>query len=324
MALSNKVLIFEIILPTIFGIAAIAIPLILFVFKRKKKSSTGTLEETKEAFIEAIHESGLAQPIPSEKIKEQIEDYEKKLAQRELEREGERLERAEVLSVRGTERLDAKNFEGAIKDLEDAIEILPEGSEAWASANFNLGFALIEFPRGDRETNLRKAIESYKNYLSLYTKDRDAVRYAGTQNNMGVAYWGLSEVRDREKNLKKAIEAYEQALIVRTFKKFPQGYAMTQNNLGNAYADVAEVRDREENLKKAIEAYKEALKVRKKETLPIPFAETSYNLAIALTIKGDTKDAIKVTKEILPVAEMSGDPSLEQYQGFYERLKSSQ
>ena len=39
-------------------------------------------EETKDAVKEALKESGLAQPIPPEKIKEQIEDYEKKLAQK--------------------------------------------------------------------------------------------------------------------------------------------------------------------------------------------------------------------------------------------------
>ena len=483
MALSNNELIFKIILPTIFGIAGIAVPLILFVFRRKGKPSIGNIEnvegdiiiaehvtkglnkkEATEAFAEALKESGLAQPIPPEQIKEQIEDYEKKLAQRELEREGERLKRAEVLSVRGTERLEAEKYEGAIEDLEAAVEILPEGSEAWTSANFNLGITLGEFPRGDREANLRRAIESYKNYLSLYTRDKypeqyaraqnnlgvansdlgdirnmdenlklaiDAYHevlsvytfekfpqdyamtqnnlgiayrglaevrdkdgnlnkaiaayekalkvrtskkfpqgYAQTQNNLGIAYWGLSDIRHKEKNLNKAIKAYEQALRVYTFEKFPQyyaatqnnlgeayrrfagvrdkkknlskaieayehalriytfeefpqDYAMTQNNLGNAYTCLAAVRDREENLQKATEAFGEALRVRKKETLPIPFAETSYNLAIALNIKGDRTDAIKIMEEVLPVAESASDPRLEQYQEFYKWLKSS-
>ncbi|MGR3295602.1 MAG: tetratricopeptide repeat protein, partial [Candidatus Bathyanammoxibius sp.] len=178
----------------------------------------------------------------------------------------------------------------------------------------------------DREENLKKAIEAFEEALRVYAFEKSPQDYAMTQNNLGNAYWGLAGVgaRDKEKNLKKAIKAYEQAFRVYTFKEFPQYYATTQNNLGTACANLAEIRDREENLRKAIDAFGEALRVRKKETLPIPFAETSYNLAIALNIKGDRTDAIKVIKEILPVAKSAGDPSLEQYRKFYERLKSSQ
>ena len=245
---------------------------------------------SKEEMIEAIQESGLAQPIPVEKIREQIEDYEKKLAQKELERERERLKRAVVLSVRGTERLEAKNYEGALEDLEAAIGILPENTEAWASANFNLGLALGEFPRGDREANLRKAIESYKRYLSVYTKDRDAVQYAAAQNNLGIVYSNLAEVRDSEENLQQAIEAYKQALRVYTFEKLPQDYAMTQNNLGTAYGDLAAVRDMEKNLEKAIEAYEQALRVYTFEKFPQDFAMTQSNLGNAYADLAEVRD----------------------------------
>ncbi|HHT9154006.1 MAG TPA: hypothetical protein ACFYEM_10850, partial [Candidatus Hypogeohydataceae bacterium YC40] len=185
-----------------------------------------TKDEIKETFKEVLRESGLSQPEPKEKIEKQIEFLKAELAQKkqeltqkELEQESERLEKAEILSVRGTERLEVENYEGAIEDLEGATKILPEGSEASLSAYYNLGIALIKFPRGDREANLKKAVESYKKVVSFHTREKTPERYAAAQNNLGNAYCGLAGVRDRESNLGLAIRACNEALRVYTFDK---------------------------------------------------------------------------------------------------------
>ncbi|MHC1630964.1 MAG: tetratricopeptide repeat protein, partial [Methanotrichaceae archaeon] len=43
--------------------------------------------------------------------------------------------------------------------------------------------------------------------------------YAEIQNNLGVAYKNLSEVRDKNQNLEQAIRSYEEALKVTTQKE---------------------------------------------------------------------------------------------------------
>lgn len=318
MGLSRNEIIFQIILPTILCVAGIAVTLVLQWRKRKRHKG-----EIKESVKEALRESGVgvSPPVSNEEFEKQIKSYEAKLSQKEFELITERLEKARLLFERGTERREAQNYEGAIKDLEEALKILPEGSEPSLFTHFNLGIALTEFPRGDRESNLKRAIESYKKILSLHTIEKTPERYASTQNNLGNTYNGLSEVRDKESNLGQAITAYNEALRVRTLDRFPQHYATTQNNLGNAYSRLSEVRDKEGNLARAIGCYTEALKVRTREAFPWYFVETSWNMAVTLYKKGDLAGASRVMEGMLPVAEGVGHPKMGLYRQFYEGLK---
>ncbi|MDI6761306.1 MAG: tetratricopeptide repeat protein, partial [Candidatus Brocadiaceae bacterium] len=222
---------------------------------------------------EKIKELGLS-PVSNEEFEKQIKSLQTQLTQKDLENARLRFER-------GTERLETQDYEGAIEDLEGALRILPEGTGAWASTHFNLGIALIKFPRGNRESNLKRAIESYKKILSFPTVEKTTERYASTQNNLGAAYWGLSEVRDKESNLGLAIKAFNEALRVYTFDRFPQDYATTQNNLGTAYGDLSGVRDKEANLGRAITAYNEALRVYTFDRFPQGYATTQNNLGTA-------------------------------------------
>ena len=234
MGLSKIELIYKIILPTLAFISSIAVPLILNWRKLFPRKKGGLTEEIEKVVEEKIKELGLVPPVPKEEFERQIKSYEAKLSQKELELITEKLEKAKLSFERGTERLEAQNYEGAIKDLEEALKILPGGSEPSLSTHFNLGIALIEFPRGDREGNLKRAIESYKKILSFHTIGKTPERYASTQNNLGTAYWGLSEVRDKESNLGRAITAYNEALGVYTKESFPWYFVETSWNLALA------------------------------------------------------------------------------------------
>ena len=102
-----------------------------------------------------------------------------------------------------------------------------------------------------------------------------------TQNNLGIAYTALSQIREREDNLQKAINAFKEALKMNTIDDNPINYAATQNNLGGAYVALSKVRENENNLQKAINAFEEALKVYTIESYPIDYAITQNNLELA-------------------------------------------
>jgi tetratricopeptide (TPR) repeat protein len=159
------------------------------------------------------------------------------------------------------------------------VEFYKNSYEAHARALNNLGNAYLYIPTGDRGENLKKAIESYREALKIYTPDAFPVEYAGTINNLGSVYRDLP-TGDRGENLKRAIEAYREALKIRTLDAFPKDYAETMSNMGIAYSNLP-TGDRGENLKRAIEAYRVALKIRTRDAFPVDYAETMNNLGNA-------------------------------------------
>ena len=137
---------------------------------------------------------------------------------------------------------------------------------------------------------LKNSIQTFQKALEVYTKKDFPMDYATTQNNLGIAYQILGEVKDNETNCQFAIDAYLKALKVYTKKDFPMNYAMTQNNLGNAYGTLGEVKDKETNCQLAIDACQKALEVRTKKDFPMDYAATQNNLGRAYRILGGVKD----------------------------------
>jgi tetratricopeptide (TPR) repeat protein len=126
-------------------------------------------------------------------------------------------------------------------------------------------------------SELEEAIKLYESARDVYAKT-DQVRWARTQNNLGIAY-SESPGGDRAGNLQKAIDAFQAALRVKTEKDFPFDWAETQNNLGIAYSELPGG-DRSGNLQKAIDAYEAALRVRTEKDFPFDWAITQYNLGL--------------------------------------------
>ncbi len=54
------------------------------------------------------------------------------------------------------------------------------------------------------------------------------------QNNLGLAYGDLAEVRDKEENLENAIQSYQEALKIFTIDRYPIYYSRTMRNLAQA------------------------------------------------------------------------------------------
>jgi tetratricopeptide (TPR) repeat protein len=124
------------------------------------------------------------------------------------------------------------------------------------------------------------------------------------QNNMGTAYWNLSQYEQPIENLQLAIQVYNEALKYRTSVDVPQSYAATQNNLGIAYWHLANQpqttkEDQQKFVKLCINAYKEAVNTAHSlSSLPLSFdlwmthnnlGLAHYYLVINLSFNGDKK-----------------------------------
>jgi len=126
-------------------------------------------------------------------------------------------------------------------------------------------------PAADREVNLHRAINGYKQALLFYTQVRNPTMFSKGQNSLGNAYVVLSEVGDKEDNLKSAIAAYSQALKVLTVDAFPVDYAHTTFNIGNVHLQSG-------NFPKAEKLFQEAEQVFRKQG-SIDWADRAHKAA---------------------------------------------
>ena len=106
--------------------------------------------------------------------------------------------------------------------------------------------------------------------------DEYPIAYATIQNNLGIAYRMLAQVKDVEINLKKAFDAHYEAMMIYSVENDPTGYATTQNELGNAFLLLAQIKDKDSNLENAIDAYYEALEIFTENKYP-----TEYRIIIS-------------------------------------------
>ena len=82
--------------------------------------------------------------------------------------------------------------------------------------------------------SFEEAIDEYEGILEVVSPKKFPNRYATTQNNLGLAYRNLAEVRAAEENLEKAINSYQEALKIYTVESYPIPYAKIKSNLEKA------------------------------------------------------------------------------------------
>ena len=210
----------------------------------------------------------------------------------------EALEKLSFLRVERGKRAEVAKFYEAI-----LTEVIPQekGWErtAWEALEEQQDAAAFEeigntwseeyspaYQRNPRES-LRRAIEAYREALRFYTPEVAPLKYAMTQNSLGIAYRNLAEHEDPVGNLRRAIEAFKEALRFYTPAVAPLDYAWTQNNLGVAYRHLAEYEDPGRNLEWALQAFQEALHFRTREQTPLPYAETQHEMGRAYRLRAE-------------------------------------
>lgn len=200
-----------------------------------------------------------------------------------------------------------------------AVENLPRTAsreakyQAWSL--HNLANLLMDFPRGNRASNIEIVIAGCESALLVYTKITSPTNWAAVQLSLGRAY--RSRIRGNlSENVERAIAIYHKALEVYTKQAFPNEWGNVQNNLAVAYANkfsiekeqaisqqkkalvddilskrtsqaiVARVtglfnKDLAENLKCAIACFENVLEVHTLNTFPTGWAMVQYNLGRA-------------------------------------------
>src|SRR6476661_6632674 len=175
-------------------------------------------------------------------------------------------------------------------------EVSSEQAASIAAVIGKFGYLINQFPMGRRAWNLEIGIACYSAASEVYTRDDYPKRWAGVQNNLGMAYSDRIE-GVRAENIEEAIACYLLALDVYTREAYPEKWAMTQNNLGNAYSDRIEG-VRAKNIEDAIACYREALKVRTPENYPEDWAGTQNNLGNAYSDRIEGVRAANIEEEI--------------------------
>jgi tetratricopeptide (TPR) repeat protein len=146
----------------------------------------------------------------------------------------------------------------ADRPVAEAVQRLQKVQDRFSPEGFfYLGNAAREAAQksSDPQPSLQQAIAAYTEALRFRTAQAAPLDYAGTQNNLGVAYVDLAGQQQPVDNLRKAIAAFTEALGFYTAQAAPLNYAVTQNNLGVTYADLAGQQQPVDNLRKAIISY---------------------------------------------------------------------
>lgn len=168
-----------------------------------------------------------------------------------------------------------------------------QAPDTYSMIQGNLGAAYGDLARygvtpDAQVASLQQSIHAYQEALRYRDKEREPLKYAATQNNLGTTYWHLAQqfstkdTKDTAANyLHSAIAAYVEAMTHYYSQGDALNWAMIQNNLGTAYWNLAQYEQTESWLQLAVGAYQDALKYRKRDNLPAACAATQNNLATA-------------------------------------------
>lgn len=190
--------------------------------------------------------------------------------------------------------IDAGDERGINLDLEIAGELssllLKHASEPndRATAHFWRGNALAKLGGRDSETaRLEEAMTAYRLALEYWTLQREPLRWASTQNNLGVALQKLGEREIGTERLEEAARIFRQVIESRTREQDPLSWAGTQNNLGNALQELGARASGTAELEGAVMAYRLALEEWTRERAPQDWATAQNNLGNTLQLLGE-------------------------------------
>ncbi|MBO3460157.1 CHAT domain-containing protein [Aetokthonos hydrillicola Thurmond2011] len=189
----------------------------------------------------------------------------------------------------------------------------PQEARKTVAAIGNISNLLLDFPLGNRASNLAIALVGCEVAANFFTRQTFPTQWAAIQINLGNVY--KEQLRgERVENLEQAISCYQAALEIFTCEAFPYQWGLAQNNLGNVYLERI-YGDRAQNLELAINSYNLALQARTRETMPQDWAQTQANLSSAYRnrIYGDRTQnlelAITACQEALQVLTPNDFPS---------------
>ena len=138
----------------------------------------------------------------------------------------------------------------------------------------------------DRNYNLKKAIEHYKNALKYRTRETKPYQYASLRYNLGNAYLSLRDGNERN-NILRAIEEFNEAYKIRSKQKNSLEFGVISNALGLSYLMLSEIandpKEAATYLSEALSYFAESADVFTKEEYPVDYAMIHNNLGVCFT-----------------------------------------
>ena len=134
----------------------------------------------------------------------------------------------------------AWKFKDLIEGARRAVGTVRDKGEHGTAAVL-LGNALSTLGQRENGTErLLEAVETYRDALKEWTRERGPLHWVTTQNNLGNALSMLGQRESGPERLLEAVEAYRDALEEWTRERGPLQWATTQNNLGTALLKLGE------------------------------------------------------------------------------------
>lgn len=171
--------------------------------------------------------------------------------------------------------------EQKLADLEARLKATPRAARPLehASLRHSIGLGYAELPTGDRQTNLSRAVASYREALRLFGSHRFPVEHARVQNALGAALRELGETQG-------AIAACSRAVDLLADGHAPGELGAALNNLGLARSDIGQHEEAITNLQQAVEVFAVSSEPRQSSM-------AMHNLGQAQAASGDHEAAVE-------------------------------
>lgn len=164
----------------------------------------------------------------------------------------------------------------AIDLLADALKHCGDDRPTCLRLHALLGSVWLHNPAGDRDANIRRAIEHLEEAVGLTEPASDPDWWAHIHVDLGSSWMALPTGKKVE-NVQRAVTCFDRAASIWTRQRDPERWALTQNCLAQAWERLP-AGDRAANLHRAVDHIRAALEVRTREAHPAAWATLQNNL----------------------------------------------
>jgi tetratricopeptide (TPR) repeat protein len=167
-----------------------------------------------------------------------------------------------------------------------------DGAER-GSATALLGRALRHLGKREAGTErLEQALVAFHEALEDQRRELVPLRWAATQNRIGLTLRRLGEREVGTKRLEQAVNVFQEALLERKRDIVPFDWAQTQNNLGAALVELGKREPGTERLHLAVTAFENALQEFKEDIMPQEWAMAHRNLSSTLALIAEKRTPV--------------------------------
>ncbi len=139
--------------------------------------------------------------------------------------------------------LDNRLFDSALDNYLKILELVSsdDNPDIYAYLNNSIGICYLGKSLDRNEQYLKKSIVFFDESLKTYFKIGYPNSIANVNNNLGIAYYKISQIRSKENNLMKALKYYRNALINLNERSRSTNISFVKNNIALAHRSMLDV-----------------------------------------------------------------------------------